>query len=206
MRLYYRIMWTALQVFMVLYCRRKVIGREHIPRSGGMIVASNHIAGGDPPFVGSAIRREVFFLAKKELFRNFFLRLIISSLNSIPVDRGVFDRAALAAAESVLKNGYGLLLFPEGTRSRTGYLGKGKPGIGMLARKVLVPIVPAFVENSRGFLSIPFSRRRLKVAFGEPLWPDTLAGYPDDKDGYRAIVGEVMDRIARLRDSAGSSG
>ena len=202
MNLYYRIVWNILQVFMVVYCRRKVKGAENIPVSGGVIFASNHIAGGDPPFIGSAINREVYFLAKKELFKNVFLRLLISSLNSIPVNRGVFDRSALVTVETILKKGYGLILFPEGTRSKTGELGKGKPGIGMMARTVMVPIVPVYIENSMGFLSIPFSRRRLKVSFGKPLTPDILAGYPDDKEGYRAIVAEVMQRIGQLRESS----
>lgn len=184
---------------MVLYCRRKIFGAENIPDDGGMIIASNHIAGGDPPFVGSSINREVYYMAKKELFKNIFLRTIIKSLNAIPVNRGVFDRSALATAETVLKNGYGLILFPEGTRSKTGQLGKGKPGIGILARTAMVPILPTYIENSKGFLFIPFSRRRLSVSFGKPLEPEKLAGFSNDKDGYREVVGLVMEEIGKLK-------
>ncbi|MEE9553299.1 MAG: lysophospholipid acyltransferase family protein, partial [candidate division Zixibacteria bacterium] len=150
---------------------------------------------------GSAIGREIYFLAKKELFKNLFLRVLISSLNSIPVKRGVFDRSALLRAETVLKNGYGLIFFPEGTRSKTGELGKGKPGIGMLARKAMVPILPVYIKNSKGFLSIPFSSRRLSVSFGPPLTPEKLAGISDDKDGYREIAALVMEEIQKLKDS-----
>lgn len=198
MRLYYRIMWSILRIFMIFYCRMKAVGVENIPSSGGFIVASNHVAGADPPFVGSAIRREVYFLAKKELFRNFFLRILIKSLNSIPVDRGVFDRNALALARDALDRGYGLVLFPEGTRSRSGELGRGKPGIGMLARKAEVPVVPAFVRNSRNFLKIPFSGRRFTVSFGAPIAPERIAEFPDSKEGYRGVVEVVMAEIADL--------
>lgn len=184
---------------MVLYCRRKIFGAENIPSEGGLIIASNHIAGGDPPFVGSSLGREVYYMAKKELFKNTFLRTLINSLNAIPVNRGIFDRGALTAAETVLENGYGLILFPEGTRSKTGQLGKGKPGIGMLARKAMVPILPAYIANSKGFLSIPFSRRRLSVSFGRPLDPERLAAFSDDKDGYREIAGLVMEEIGKLK-------
>jgi len=190
---------------MVLYCRLKVYGAENIPTKGGVIIASNHIAGGDPPFVGSAVNRELYFLAKKELFENLFLRILIKSLNSIPVDRGVFDRNALVKAESVLKNGFGLILFPEGTRSKTGELGKGKPGVGLLARKAMVPIIPAYIENSKGFLRIPFTRRRIKVRFGSPIAPQRLSEIPDNNEGYRVIVEEVMDRIRELKEDSGSA-
>lgn len=202
MKPFYRICWIILRVFMKIYCRLRIYGIENIPKSGGVIIASNHIAAADPPFVGTAVNRELYFLAKKELFRNVLLRTLITSLNAIPVDRGVFDRNALDRAESILSGGYGLILFPEGTRSRTGKLGKGKPGIGMLARKAMVPIVPAYIENSRGFAKIPFSSKRLTISFGPPISPVILAGFPDNKEGYRAIVENVMDGVKRLQGDA----
>jgi len=204
MRLYYRLPWSIVRVFATIYCRLRISGTENIPATGGFIVASNHIAGGDPPFVSSAVKRELYFLAKKELFRNFFLRILITSLNSIPVNRGVFDWNALVKAEKALKGGYGLILFPEGTRSKTGELGSGKPGVGMLARKAMVPIVPAYIENSRGFWKIPFSGRRIKVSFGPPILPARLAAVSDDKEGYRNIVKEVMEAIASLKAASES--
>jgi len=199
MRLYYRLIWSILRVFMFLYCRLKIYGSENIPKTGGVIIASNHIAGADPPFVGNAINRELYFFAKIELFKNPILRVLISSLNSIPVKRGIFDRSALARSEEVLKKGYGLILFPEGTRSRTGELGSGKPGIGMLARKAMVPILPAYIENSRAFWKLPFTGKRIRVRFGRPLPLDLLASYPDDKEGYRAIAEAVMAAIGELK-------
>jgi 1-acyl-sn-glycerol-3-phosphate acyltransferase len=180
----------------------KVNGAENIPSTGGVIFASNHVAGGDPPFVGSAINREVYFLAKKELFRSFILRTLIRSLNAIPVNRGIFDRNALTRAESILNEGYGLILFPEGTRSKTGELGKAKPGTGMLARRARVPVVPVFIQHSRDFLKLPFSGKRLKVNFGLPISPELLERIPDNKEGYRAIAEKVMNEIKALRESS----
>jgi 1-acyl-sn-glycerol-3-phosphate acyltransferase len=202
---FYRICWIMIRSFLLLYCRLRINGKENVPSEGGVIIASNHIAAGDPPFVGSSLGREVYFLAKKELFRNPLLRTLIKNLNAIPVNRGVFDRNALLRSEEILRKGFGLILFPEGTRSKTGELGRGKPGIGMLARHAMVSIVPAYVENSDRFLRLPFIGKRLVISFGKPLTPGWLAETSDDKNGYRAIVAEVMERIQLLKKEADSS-
>lgn len=202
MKPFYRICWFLIRSFLVLYCRLQVKGKENIPFDGGMIIASNHIAAGDPPFVGSSLEREVYFLAKRELFRNPLLGTLIKNVNAIPVNRGVFDRRALVRSEEILRRGFGLVLFPEGTRSRSGELGRGKPGIGMLARHAMVPIVPAYIKNSNRFLRLPFTGKRLMISFGEPLTPEWLSRTSDDKNGYRAIVAEVMERIRLLKEES----
>jgi len=138
-------------------------------------------------------------MAKKELFKNSVIRVIISNLNAFPVDRAVLDQKALKMAGDALNAGYGLIVFPEGTRSKTGELKKGKPGVGLLARKLVVPVVPAYIENSRGFWSIPFSTRRIKVSFGEPISSSSVSEFPDSNDGYRALSEELMTRIGKLK-------
>lgn len=198
----YRICWFLIRSFLVLYCRLQVKGKENIPSDGGMIIASNHIAAGDPPFVGSSLEREVYFLAKRELFRNPLLGTLIKNVNAIPVNRGVFDRKALGRSEEILRKGFGLVLFPEGTRSKTGELGRGKPGVGMLARHAMVPIVPAYIKNSNRFLRLPFTGKRLTISFGEPLTPEWLSKISEDKEGFRAIVREVMKRIRLLKEKS----
>ncbi len=205
MKPFYGICWIIIRTFLVLYCRLRINGKENIPSEGGVIIASNHIAAGDPPFVGSSLGREVYFLAKRELFKNPILRTLIKNLNAIPVNRGVFDRNALVRSEEILQKGFGLILFPEGTRSKTGELGRGKPGIGMLARHAMVSIVPAYIENSNRFLRLPFTGKRLVISFGKPLTPEWLSETSNDKDGYKAIVAEVMERIRLLREKAALS-
>jgi 1-acyl-sn-glycerol-3-phosphate acyltransferase len=199
-KLFYRLCWLLVRIFLAVYCRLRTSGMENIPEEGGFILASNHIAAGDPPFLGAAIGREMYFLAKKELFKNPMLGLLIRNLNAIPVDRGVFDRRALSLSLQKLRGGFGLILFPEGTRSKTGKLGRGKPGIGMLALEAGVPIVPARIENSRKFLRLPFSGKRLIMRFGSPIPPGFLARFENSKEGYRALVQEVMDRIGLLEN------
>ena len=89
-------------------------------------------------------------------------------------------------------------MFPEGTRSKTGKLGKGKPGIGMLARSAVVPIVPAYIHNSKIFHKVLITGRRLIIGFGEPIGVERIKSARDDKDGYREITAEVMERIGKL--------
>jgi len=191
--------WLIIRAYMIVFCRLKIVGIENIPESGGFILASNHISAVDPPFLGSSIGRNMHYLAKKELFANFILGPLIRNLNAIPVDRGIFDRNALEKSKTLLGQGDGLIMFPEGTRSKTGQLGKGKPGIGMLARSAVVPVVPAYIHNSKIFYKILFLGKRLIIGFGRPLSADWVAGVDDNKEGFRAITSEVMERISRLQ-------
>jgi 1-acyl-sn-glycerol-3-phosphate acyltransferase len=199
-KLFYRLCWGLVRIFLLVYCRLQTIGIENIPAEGGFILASNHIAAGDPPFLGAALKREMYFLAKKELFDNPLLGLVIRNLNAIPVDRGVFDRNALSISLQKLRAGFGLILFPEGTRSKTGELGRGKPGIGMLALEAAVPVIPARIENSRRFLRLPFTGKRLIMKFGSPITTGSLEKFEKSKEGYRALVQEVMRGIRSLEN------
>ena len=176
----------------------EVIDARKVPAGGAVIIACNHISVVDPPVVGCALGRPIHYMAKKELFTIVILGPIIRALNAFPVDRAILDRRALARSEQVLHDGGGLLLFPEGTRSRSGRLGRGRPGIGMLARRVGVAIVPAYLENTQRFLRTIFSRRKIRVRFGEPMDADLITSFPDSNDGYRAITQEVMRRIEEL--------
>ncbi len=198
MKPFYRICHIILRIFLKTYCRMKTYGVENVPGSGGVIIASNHIGGGDPPFVGTGIKRESYFLAKKELFKNIFLRTLIKNLNAIPVDRSTLDQRAMEMAQKALDSGKVLILFPEGTRSRTGAIGKGKPGIGLMAKRAKVPIVPAHISNSRSFFKLPFTGRRLIIKYGSPVKTEWLETVPDTKEGYRLIAEEVMKRIKAL--------
>ena len=194
----YRLCWILIRGFMVVFCRLRIIGAENVPKTGAIILASNHVSAVDPPFLGSTLNRPLFYMAKKELFSNFILGPLIKRLNTVPVDRGIFDRKALQVSLEILKNGEGLIMFPEGTRSKTGKLGKGKPGIGMLARSAVVPIVPAYIHNSKIFHKVLITGRRLIIGFGEPIGVERIKSARDDKDGYREITAEVMERIGKL--------
>lgn len=181
----------------------EVRGREHVPRTGGLIVASNHVSYFDPPLVGTAAVRELHFLAKEELFRPPVFGSLIRFFNSIPIRRGVADLSGLAKAIEVLRSGKALIMFPEGTRSRDGQLRPARPGIGMLAVGTDALIVPCYISGSDrpgGWLT---RRSRLRVWFGPArTWKD-LAGpqadLPPGRALYQGVGDGVMREIAALR-------
>src|SRR5690606_28111202 len=102
--------------------RLRVEGREHVPRQGGAILAPNHISNVDPPAVGAAAPRPVYFMAKEELYQMPLLGRILPRLHAFPVRRGTVDRAALRRAEELLRAGELVVIFPEGRESETGQL------------------------------------------------------------------------------------
>jgi len=182
----------------------EVRGREHIPPHGGLIVASNHISFWDPPLVGTAVMRELNFLAKEELFRVPVLGPLIRSFNSIPIRRGVADLSGLTKAMEVLRAGRALLMFPEGTRARDGELKAARPGVGMLAVATDARIVPAYISGSNEPGKWLFRRVRVRVSFGPVrTWRElagTDAGLEPGRALYQGVGAGVMREIAALRD------
>lgn len=200
MRTYYYISCFLIRVFLKIFWRYKRIGTEHIPKNGGVIIASNHAAYVDPPFIGSVCPRELSYLAKAELFSHPLFGWLIRKYNAIPIARGAFDRRAITQAIRLLKEGRALLLFPEGTRSREGNFLEPKLGVGMIACEAGVPIVPTYISNSSDLLDCFLKGRRLVIGFDIPIEKDWLARVPKNKEGYKIIGQEIMNRIGRLKD------
>lgn len=173
-------------------------GAERIPRTGGLILASNHRTNMDPPLVGCGIDRELSFFAKAELFKIPIFGGLIRGYNAFPVRRGRADRQSLEIAVARVREGSGLVMFPEGTRSRTAEFLPPKLGVGLLARRTGVPVYPVFVGSGgakvvwRSILRID----RIRIVYGEPVPASALAG----ANGDREIASAVMARIAELRD------
>lgn len=130
------------------YWHLRVTGREHIPTTGGCLLASNHQSYLDPALVATTLDREVHFMARQSLFRIPGFGSLITAMNSFAVERGSGDVGAVKMAISRLQAGNVLLMFPEGTRTRDGELGRVKPGIAMIARRAGVPIVPVLVQGA----------------------------------------------------------
>lgn len=164
----------ALYVVMNLLYGIDVIGEENIPASGGCIIASNHVSLFDPPLIGAAIRtRQVHFIAKKNLFDTPVLGSLLSGCGCVWVDRASKDGKSVNQAIDLLAAGRMVGIFPEGTRSKDGKLGRGKLGAAVMALKSGVPVVPACVFNTYevgGRRGIPCGRR-LCLRFGSPLEP-----------------------------------
>ncbi len=177
-------------------------GLEHLPSSGGVIVASNHLSLLDVPLLGYAIPRESRFPAKPELFANPLLARFLLSLGGFPIARGEGDRKALSFSEEVLRQGGVLGLFPEGTRSRNGELRPFHRGVALLAMGAGVPIVPAAIKGTDKSLppGAGFPRfARLTVTFGPPEWPGPTPSDPAEKKAESLrLVARVHDRVRSL--------
>jgi 1-acyl-sn-glycerol-3-phosphate acyltransferase len=204
-RTHYYIGSLFIRIILRTFWGYRRIGTEHIPKSGGVIIASNHVAYADPPFLGAVAGREFYYLAKAELFSNALFGWLIGKYNAIPVTRGAFDRRAISRAVELLQEGKALLLFPEGTRNRGDQFLEPKLGLGKIALEARVPIVPAYIHNSGRLLSSFLKRKRLVIGFDQPIDRDFLAKLPEGKEGYKSIGQEIMRKIGRLREKIKNS-
>ena len=181
----------------------EVRGREHIPLTGGLIVASNHISFWDPPLVCTAVVRELHFLAKEELFRPPVLGSLIRSFNAIPIRRGMADLSGLTKAMDVLRAGRALIMFPEGARGRDGELHAARPGVGMLAVATDARVVPAYISGSNHPAKWLFRLGQVRVWFGSSRTWRELAGPDTELEPgralYQSVSAGVMREIAALR-------
>jgi 1-acyl-sn-glycerol-3-phosphate acyltransferase len=182
-----------------LFCGFAVHGSRHIPPRGGFIIASNHVSYLDPLVVGMGCRRHLNFMARDTLFQNRVFGEILLRINAFPLKRNSADMGALKEGIRRIQAGGGLVVFPEGERV-TSQSEKRKPlaGVGFLADKVRVPVVPAYVQGTdrvlpKGSKSIRF--HKLRVHFGQAI---------DFHEGmeYQAIADMIMERIQRLREGA----
>lgn len=176
-----------------------VIGRENIPKEkGGYIIASNHVSNNDPPMVGITFRGKYNFMAKEELFKlNPIFTWLIKKLGAFPVKRGAKDSSAIDNALESLKRGRIFIIFPEGTRSKDGELGRAKSGVTLIAAQAKVPVVPVFIKYGRKRF-----RRRCVISIGERISADTFDVDITDKRQLKAVSAEIMDRIADLKENA----
>lgn len=195
--------FIAVVLFKSLFLLR-VKGRENIPEKGGCIVAGNHLSYLDPIVLASACPRKVCFLARSELFTDTSRAFVwlISAMGAFPLKKEKVDLKAIRTALTLLREGQALVMFPEGTRSPDGLLKKGEPGMGMLALKAGVPIIPALIVGTERALprEAKFIRlSKISVFFGKRITPDEFESSGKDRDDYQKIVDLVMGKIAGLK-------
>lgn len=201
MRNFYRFAQYVSWFYFKAFHRLEVHGIKNVPQSGSFILASNHSSYFDPPALGCRLPRNLHYFARDSLF--FWpLGVLISNLNSIPVNRSQLDISTLKRVLKVLKGGDPLLLFPEGTRSADGNLGEGKKGIGLLLAKSQVDVLPARVTGGNKVLGkgmlFPRIGRKLVVEYGTLLKIDTLDPGKSDTNRYEIIANKVLAEINRI--------
>ena len=169
----YRFAHRLLSLLIPMVCRLRVEGREHVPLEGGCVVACNHSLGFDFFFLGYCAPRQIYFMAKAEAFAgNRWLARFLKSSGVFPIERGQRDSAALDTAVALAQAECAVGMFPEGTRSRTGVLMRGRSGAVRIAQQAGVPIVPAAIDNAAAILEAwwnPLRRPIVTVRYGPPL-------------------------------------
>jgi 1-acyl-sn-glycerol-3-phosphate acyltransferase len=206
-RVWFGFSWVALGVFLAGLNRLKVVGAEHVPPGGGVLLAANHLSIVDTlliPWVNMAkVRSEVVCApAKAELFAIPLINHIIASWGAFPVQRGGSDVRAMRRLVELMRREK-VMLFPEGTRSVDGRLGRGNRAVGKLIYMARPTVIPTAILGTDRLLAkgytLPRLFSKLEVRFGPPLELECYFAAEDTKATAQAITFCVMRSIARLR-------
>lgn len=188
---------TVRNTFKILYkilFRVEVDGLENLPKTGKLIICSNHISLLDPPLLACFLPRKISFMAKKELFKNPIMRYCITKLGSFPVDREGNDLSAIKNSIKILKKDEALGIFPQGTRVKEFNIESVKPGIAMIGVKSKSPIIPVYIDSNYKIFS------KVNVIIGKPILLDEYFGTKLNVDDYKSISKDIIKRIYKLKD------
>lgn len=170
-----------------------VEGEENIPKTGGVVLCPNHISNYDPLAVATHMKRQVHFMAKAELYKNFIVRKVLLAVGTIPVDRGKVSLETLKESLRVLKNGEILGIFPEGTRVKNGERRKPMEGFVVFALKTKSPILPVHIEGEYKF------RGKINIKFGKPIELNEYYGKKVKPEEMSKISEKIMDIVYDLQ-------
>ncbi len=181
-----------------MFFKIRYVGQENIPQEGGFILAANHIHAIDPMVIALGIKkRQLHFMAKRELWDNPITAWAFTKVNGFPISRGGADSAAFRFAERIPAEGYILGIFPEGTRSRDGKLGKPKRGVAAIAANAKCGVLPVSLYNSDGLKK----HSKYTVRFGKMI-PYEELGFSEEPTREEQIQASeyIMSKIAELRE------
>ena len=188
--------WTC-RLFCIFFFNFRAYGKENVPHKGAILLVSNHQSYLDPILCGVSLTRQMHYLARDSLFGNWFFCWLISSLNAIPVRRGEPSLSTMKKVISRLRGGYGVCLFPEGTRTPDGKIAAFKPGFGLLRRRGNAAIVPVMIDGA--FECWPrhkkmFSRGSIVVWYGEVITAEEAKNMGDEE-----LAGTVTERLRQMQ-------
>jgi len=199
----YRILRFLAKIFFYIFFFFKTSGSKHIPDNGGCIIASNHVSFLDPIALSIAIPRHVYFMAKDDLFQTSWFKKLLICLHTFPVKRGKSgDVKAIRLALNKLQEGKALIIFPEGSRSKTGKLKEAESGVGLLAAKSGVPVIPALVWGTEKGMPVGAKNiylfQPISVHFGKPLYYKDLQKNSSDKNNFKLFATEILKAIGKI--------
>jgi 1-acyl-sn-glycerol-3-phosphate acyltransferase len=210
----YRISWVVFRCALATYCRWRVFNPERVPRTGPVILASNHASIIDPPLIGAGIRRGLNYLGRETLFHIPVFKWWLRGVDAVPVDRDGAGARGLKKILDRLLAGGGIILFPEGMRTFDGQLQPARPGVGLAVIKSTAPVVPVRVFGTFEALSrkMVFPRpRRVMVKYGRPMDFAALRVEAQTcskerlKEIYQQVSEEIMEAIAKLEPKRDAS-
>jgi len=171
----------------------RVYGAERMPMTGGLVVAANHFSWIDPPALGVASPRTLYFMAKVEAHRVPGLGQLVRTFGAFPVRRGESDRDAVRTMRQIVRDGNALGMFAEGTRQQTGVPGSVQPGAAMVAINEAVPVIPVALHGSQTWRLGNFAP--VSIAWGQPM---VFEGLPRGGKGYKEASLEIEREIREL--------
>ena len=193
----------VIRVLFDMFFRGEVIGADNLPQHGGFLLAANHASFLDPPIIGCHISRQIAYFARKTLWRRGFASWWLDSVGAIPVDRdGGQDVSAIKRVLKALKEERGLILFPEGTRTMDGNLRDAKAGVGFIAVKTQVPVIPVRIFGSFEALGKGRGLRLgtpVTVIYGKPMPPSAYDAPHAGKERAQIASDRIMAEIAKLQ-------
>lgn len=189
-----------LRLFYYPVYRLHIVGRENLPKEGPVLLCSNHVTAIDPILLGVSQRRQVYYMAKEELFRNRFIGGVLRLLGAFPVKRGTGGTDALEDGYALLEKNAVVGVFIEGTRSKTGELLKPKTGAALLAYQTKAPVVPVCITGAEGGRPIPF--KRTEIRFGAPISAEGMPIPDASSMQLRRASRTVMSEITALREES----
>ena len=186
----------AIPLFKVMY-RYKVRGKKNLNKKGSYIVCCNHLSNMDPPLLLVTQKRQIYYMAKAELFEKKFFAWVIRTLGAFPVQRGAGDGKAIETAEEIVKDGRLLGIFIEGTRSKTGEFLRPKSGASIIACQTQTPVIPVCI-TPRNTKIKKFDG--VYISWGKPLSIEELGLKEGTPEEYRNASRKIMGEIKKLRE------
>lgn len=197
--LYHLFKWSVVSPMLHVYFQGRIYGAENVPRTGPLILVSNHASDFDPVLVSNCVRRPVAYMAKQELFKIPILATLIRLYGAFPVNRGAADRSAIRAALNSLEEGWATGVFLQGTRTLDGRITDPKLGAALIAQKAQAPLLPICMWGTEKIVSkgqyLP-KRTPVTVRIGELIKPPKAG----DRAELLAVTQRCADAINALHD------